>query len=151
MMKYVNLFYTFRIQLYFCFLMLLFVSCKNDNRKTFEDFTNVRIPKSSKIIKAEYQDMFQDNGILLVLQLNKKSKDEIISSIKISKFYNSDIFIVGNNINESVFVRNKNIKGIWYRDNAGYSFYGSTINERDNVTATIDTLKMTAKFQYLAD
>jgi hypothetical protein len=132
-------------------LSFYLLSCRQSNKDVFEEFTDITIPSSAEVIKDEYQDMGQNFGKVLELQLDPKSVLEIKLSISKSRFFNASAFINNNVINPELMRSTKKKKGVWYREPKGYAFYGSTNDEREDVTATIDTAHRIAKFQYLAD
>jgi len=95
--------------------------------------------------------MGQDVGKVLEFQINDKSKSELELSVIKSLFFNSSAYIENNVINPELLHTIDNKKGVWYRTSNGYAFYGSTIDERSNVTANIDTLRKLVRFKYLFD
>ena len=121
------------------------------NKKAFEEFTDINISSAAKVIQDEHQDMGQDYGKILALQLDDITKKDLELSVLKSKFFNASIYYDTNIVDEEKLIEFGNIQGLWYRDKTGYSFFGRTINSRDNITAKIDTTKMEAKFQYLSD
>gem|GEM_PF-2172793 len=132
-------------------LLFFFTGCDKSNKTTFEEFADIRIPTSIKVFKDEYQDMGQDVGKVLEFQINDKSKSELELSVIKSLFFNSSAYIENNVINPELLHTIDNKKGVWYRTSNGYAFYGSTIDERSNVTANIDTLRKLVRFKYLFD
>jgi hypothetical protein len=127
------------------------LSCRQSNKDVFEEFADITIPSSAKVIKDEYQDMGQDYGKILEMQFNSKSQTEIELSIRKSHFFNASAFIDNNIINPELLRSTNNRKGVWYRYPKGYAFYGSTNDQREDVTVSIDTIQRIARFQYLAD
>jgi hypothetical protein len=135
----------------FSFLVSSIVACNQSNKNVFEEFTDIKIPESVKVINDAYQDMGQDYGKVLELSLNIQSTSELELSVLKSTFFNSSIFINDNIISSELLYSIGNRKGIWYRNKMGYAFFGSTLDEKENVTVSIDTVHKIAKFQYLAD
>lgn len=121
------------------------------NKKVFEKFTDISIPKNAQVIKDEYQDMGQDYGKVLELNLDHQSQKDFEEAIKRSCFFDPSAFTDNNIVPEHYMHSKDERRGIWYRNKSGYAFYGSTLDEQDNVIVTIDTIKKVAKFQYLAD
>ncbi|WP_332736252.1 hypothetical protein [Flavihumibacter sp.] len=116
----------------------------------FEKLTKINIPKDVVVTKQEYLDMNQDFAKKFEIKLNRTSLADLKLSILNSTYYNSAVFI-DNGIIDSKLFQKAHEKGLWYRDNNGYSFYGFINNGREVVIAKVDTLAMTAKFEYGSD
>jgi hypothetical protein len=130
--------------------LLTMISCRISNKEVFEEFTDIHIPNTTKVTNDEYQDMGPDYAKILELQLDKNSKNDLELSILKSKFFNSSIYS-DKGIHEAQHLTIDSKKGLWYRTKNGYSFSGSADHMRDNVFAIVDTLAMTAKFEYSSD
>ena len=116
----------------------------------FEEFTAITIPASAKVVNDEHQDMGQDYGKVLELHLDNNAQADLLHFVTGSPFY-KPINISDNIVKPDLFQQVGQRRGLWYRNKRGYAFYGSTIDSRDNVTATIDTIASKTYFQYLAD
>ena len=55
---------------FFLATLFAFASCMTSNKKAFEEFTDINISSAAKVIQDEYQDMGQDYGKILALQLD---------------------------------------------------------------------------------
>ena len=99
----------------------------------------------------KHEDIGLDYEKTLELRYDKKTWTEIELSILKSRFFDSSFYTDINVVNEHQLIAIGDTRGIWYRDKTGYSFFGLTNNNRDNITVKMDTTIMSAKFQYLAD
>ena len=129
---------------------ILLTSCSTSYRKQFENLTDIEIPNSAIVTKQEYQDMKQDFSKLYEIKLDKFSIGNIKGSILKSMYYDSTVFNV-NGVIESKTLRPGNVNGLWYHDSVGFSFYGMTTDMRGIIIAKIDSIAMTAKFEYGSD
>ncbi|MBZ5857317.1 hypothetical protein [Flavihumibacter profundi] len=126
---------------------ILLTSCSTSYRKEFENLADIEIPNSAIVTKQEYQDMMQDFSKIYEIKLDKVSLGSIKGSILKSMYYDSTVFSE-NGVIDSKSLRPGIVNGLWYQSSVGFSFYAMTKDKRRVVIAKIDSISMTAKFEY---
>jgi hypothetical protein len=85
--------WTFIISLCLVFIVLYFFKdYRTPSKDRLEETSDVKLPTDFKVLKDEYQDMWQDYCILYDIQFENNATTEFIKSIKAAKFYNSSCF-----------------------------------------------------------
>lgn len=131
-------------------LFTTFISCTQDSRGYFEKIADVSIPASSKVTRDDYYKMGPGYACVLEMKLEPDAADGLLQSIFKSGYYKQIDTLVDPLGPMPLILRGK-YKGLWYRNKKGYAFYGVTLNERDVITATFDTLTKEASFGIFAD
>lgn len=116
---------------------------RTPSKDRLEAISNVKLPSDFKVIKDEYQDMWQDYCVIYEIQFDNKASRELIQSIKSSKFYNSK-----SNHNgawkDSDLILLDSVKAAWLKSPKGYDF--GKPNKRTTYFIIFDTL--TNKLSY---
>jgi hypothetical protein len=141
--------WTFIVSL--CLIGIVFYYFKDyrtSSRTRLEKISDIKLPTDFKVLKDEYQDMWQDYCILYDIQFDNNSTTELIKSIKTATFYNSN---VGPNsiLYDSLFVKVDNEKAIWCKSEKGYRF-----SRQDGLTTysiELDTLTNILNYNECAD
>jgi hypothetical protein len=133
-----------------CLIIIFLFSIRNfrtSSKDRLERISNIQLPADYKVLKDEYQDMWQDYCIIYELQFDDKTINELISNIKTSKYYNQQT-----NPNEmyqdSLFNRN-NEKAVWNKSDSGFSF--NCYKGYTNYSIDLDTMTNILKYIECAD
>lgn len=116
---------------------------RTSSKSKLEAISNVKLPSDFKVIKDEYQDMWQDYCVIYEIQFDNQASSELIQSIKSSKFYNAKSYHHGA-WKDSDLILAGSIKAAWIRSPKGYDF--GRLNGRTTYFITFDTL--TNKLSY---
>ena len=140
--------------LLFLFFVILgiMIYLTNDNWSTdnerLEKISDIKIPADYKVLKDEYQDMWQDYCIVYDIQFDNNSLRELTKNIRASKFYNANSFHKGP-WQEHDFIIVDSVKAVWSKSLKGYDF-----NRQDGLTyyeIELDTLTKILKYNECAD
>ena len=134
----------------FFFLFPILISCDQKTEKYFEDVTDITIPASARVNRDEYRDMGQGHSQVLELNLEAVAKNELLHSILKSHYF-KHIDTIINPLNPMPLIQHGKYKGLWYKQKNGFAFYGTTLNERDVITATFDSMERKMTFGSFAD
>jgi hypothetical protein len=129
-------------------VLYCFKDCRTSSKDRLEKISNIKLPKDFRVLKDEYQDMWQDYCILYDIQLDNNATTELIKNIKTSKFYNKNSFHNGAWI-ESDFVAVESVKAVWCKSPTGFDF-----SRQDGLTSyhiEFDTLTNILKYNECAD
>jgi hypothetical protein len=126
------------------------ISCSQNSKQHFSEITNVTIPASAQIIRNEYNKMGTGYAQVLEVNLNENAANKLLESIVKSHYY-KQIDTILNPLGHKPLIQHGKYKGLWYRQKDGYLFYGTTLNDRDVVTATFDSIKKKATFGIFTD
>ena len=113
-----------------------------------EKISDVGLPANFKVLKDEYQDMWQDYCILYDIQFDKNATTELIKGIKTAKFYNSNVN-PNSMLYDSLFITVDKEKAIWCKSEKGYRF-----SRQDGLTTysiELDTMTNILKYNECAD
>jgi len=81
----------------------------------------MKLPKDFRVLKDEYQDMWQDYCIFYDIQFDNNATTELIKDIQTSKFYNADVN-PKSMLYDSLFITINKEKAIWCKSDSGYRF-----------------------------
>lgn len=126
-----------------CILLFCFRNYRTPSKDRLEKISNIKLPSDFMVIKDEFHDMQQDYCLYYEIQFDKRASNELIKSIKASKYYNanayhkegwkdSDLILVGS------------VKAAWIKSPKGYDFLKP--QGRTTYSMTLDTL--TYKLSY---
>ena len=143
----INLTYIILLGLFVVFLVYN-RDYRTPSKERLEKSSNIILPIDFKVLKDEYQDMWQDYCIIYEIQLERKSSIEIIKYIKKSVFYNPNSF--HNGIwKEADFVKVDSVRAVWSKSAIGYDF--SRPYDRTTYFITFDTLTNKLLYNECAD
>jgi len=131
-------------------VMYGFKDYRKPSKRRIEDVADVHLPAGYRVIKDEYQDMWQDYAILYDIQLQHTSAAELITAIRASKFYNPDAFHE-EYWKENDFIMVDSTKAVWARSPQGYDFSVSDVTSRNNVDIMFDTVTNILKYSEMGD
>jgi hypothetical protein len=135
----------------FFFFLLIFISCSYKSKKYFEGITDVTIPASAKVIRDEYNKMGSaGHAQVLEVKLEVDATHKLMQSIIKSHYY-KQIDTIIDPVGYVPFIQHGKYKGLWYKHKNGYAFHGRTLNDRDVITATFDSIENRASFGIFAD
>jgi hypothetical protein len=141
--------WTFIISLCLVFIVLYFFKdYRTPSKDRLEETSDVKLPTDFKVLKDEYQDMWQDYCILYDIQFENNATTEFIKSIKAAKFYNSNVN-PNSMLYDSLFITVDKEKAIWCKSENGYRF-----SRQDGLTTysiELDTLTNILKYNECAD
>lgn len=121
---------------------------RSPSKERLEKSSKIKLPTDFKVLKDEYQDMWQDYCIVFDIQMDQKSSIELIESIKKSAFYNPNAF--HNGIwKETDFISVDSVKAVWSKSSSGYDF--SRPYDRTTYSITFDTLTNKLSYNECAD
>lgn len=120
-------------------------SGRTSSKERLEKACDVVVPKDNVVIKDEYQDMLQDYAVIYKLSLSKTSLNEFISSIKKSKYYNSNGSHLGV-FTDDLFLHVDSTKSVWCKSKEGYRFRKSG-NKIPTYSIEVDTVTMIVEYQ----
>lgn len=138
------------ISIVFFILFTIHISCNQESRKYFGDITDVTIPASAQVTRNEYRKMGQGHTQVLEVSLEAKANNKLLQSILQSHYFKYIDTII-NPLNPMPLIQHGKYKGLWYKQKNGFAFYGTTLNERDVITATFDSIRKKATFGTFAD
>lgn len=125
-----------------------FKDYRTASKDRLEEVSDVKLPLDFKVLKDEYQDMWQDYCILYDIIFDNNATTELIKEIKASKFYNSNVN-PNSMLYDSLFITVDNVKAIWCNSEKGYRF-----SRQDGLTSysiELDTLTNILKYNECAD
>lgn len=129
-------------------VLFCFKDYRISSKDRLEKVSDLKLPTDLKVLKDEYQDMWQDYCILYDIQFDKNVMTELIKSIKATKFYNSNVN-PNSMLYDSLFVKVDNEKAIWCKSEKGYRF-----SRQDGLTSysiELDTLTKILNYKECAD
>jgi len=131
-----------------CIILFFFRDYRTSSKTRLESVSDIELPSNYKVIKDEYQDMWQDYSINYEIQLDSLSTKELIKTIKESKFYNPKANYNGL-WQDSDFIIVDSDKAAWVKSIKGYEF----IKPYDRTTyfITLDTLTNRLLYNEWAD
>ena len=128
--------------------LYFFKDFRTSSRDRLEKASDVKLPTDFKVLKDEYQDMWQDYCILYDIQFDSNVTAEFIKSIKTAKFYNSTVN-PNSMLYDGLFINVDNEKAIWCKSEKGYRF-----SRQDGLTTysiELDTLTNILNYNECAD
>lgn len=129
--------------LQFFAILFILISCgRTPSEERFEKATGISIPKDVEVLKDEYQDMLQDYAVDYSIRLTSTQLAEVATSIRSSEFFNPNI--VGDEIIQDEYFKNKSDNAVWYQTNSGFHF--TNRNNRTGVTVKLDTTTLEMEF-----
>ncbi|MCK4661823.1 MAG: hypothetical protein KAT68_03075 [Bacteroidales bacterium] len=126
-----------------CIFLIISCNYRTPSRIRFSKICDIKIPKDIKVIRDEYQDMWQDFAIIYEIKLSPKNCNELTRSIRESKYYNSETFVY-DNIHKDMYIEVNGMRAVWARTQTGYVFLNDW--NRDVYSVEIDTINLIAKF-----
>ncbi len=138
------------ISIVFLILFSTITSCSQKSIQYFADITDVDIPASAKVLRDEYRKMGSGHSQVLELKLELDATSKLLRAI-INSHYFKQIDTITDPISQQPLIQYGKYKGLWYKQKNGYAFYGTTLNDRDVVTATFDSVGRKATFGIFAD
>ena len=135
----------------FCFfgvMLYYFKDYRISSKDRLEKISDIKLPADFKVLKDEYQDMWQDYSILYDIQLENHATTELTENIKASKFYNKSSFHEGA-WTEKDFVAVDSVKAVWCKSSTGFVF--SRQDERTSYHIELDTMTNLLKYIEGAD
>jgi len=142
------------VLIFFGFMILIgiILFCLKDYRTPskarLEKISNIKLPSDFKVIKDEYQDMLQDYCVIYEIQFDNRASNELIQSIKASKFYNAKSYHNGA-WKDSDLILADSIKAAWIKSAKGYDF--GKPNGRTTYFITFDTLANKLSYNECSD
>jgi len=129
-------------------VLYCFKDYRTPSKVRLEKISDIKLPTDFKVLKDEYQDMWQDYYILYDIQIDNNLKTELINSIKTSKFYNEKSF---HNVawTEDDFIEADYVAAVWSRSPKGFDFM-----RQDGLTSyyiELDTVTNILKYNECAD
>ena len=129
-------------------VLFCFKDYRTSSKDRLEKISGIKLPTNFKVLKDEYQDMWQDYCILYDIQFDKNSTTELIKNIKASKFYNDGSFYkVG--WTEGYFMKVDSGKAVWSKSLKGYNFNWQ--DDRIMYSIELDTVTNILKYNEGAD
>jgi hypothetical protein len=125
-----------------------FKDYRTPSKERLEKVSDIKLPINLKVLKDEYQDMWQDYCILYDIQLDNNSMPGLIRNIKSSKFYNKNCFHNGAWA-EKDFISVDSVKAVWSKSPKGYDF--SRPYNRTTYYIELDTVTNILKYNECAD
>ncbi|HAH26091.1 MAG TPA: hypothetical protein DCL77_20410 [Prolixibacteraceae bacterium] len=122
-------------QINWTFILLLCLTgvvlfCLKDFRTSSKDrlekIADLKLPTNFKVLKDEYQDMWQDYCIIYYIQLDKNSTTEFIKNIKASRFYHMKI-------DSGKTEWSKSLKGYNFNRQEGHTMYSIELDTVVNI------------------
>lgn len=92
------------------------------SRVRLESIAKVKLPDEFKVIKDEYQDMWQDYNLIYEIQFDSQGSKEFINSIKSSPLYLAN-FQYDGVWQDASSIPADSEKAAWLKSPTGYSFY----------------------------
>jgi hypothetical protein len=129
-------------------VLYLFKDYRTSSKDRLEKVSDVKLPTDFKVLKDEYQDMWQDYCILYDIQFDKNATTELVNGIKKAKFYNSNV-TSNSMLYDSLFITVDKEKAIWSKSEKGYRF-----SRQDGLTTysiELDTMTNILKYNECAD
>lgn len=137
--------------LWLCFLVTeVLSSCdwgRTPSKERFQENCHIAIPIGMQVLKDEYQDMGPDYAIYYTLQLDARSIETLINSIRRSDYYNGTV-PPKKTTDDTMFKGKQGDLGVWRKSEKGYLFY-----KEERLTwyrVSVDTIKRIAQFEELA-
>ncbi|GHB64990.1 hypothetical protein GCM10007390_18860 [Persicitalea jodogahamensis] len=121
---------------------------RTPSKERLQKVADIKLPSDFKVLKDEYQDMWQDYCILYDIQLGNYATTELIENIKASKFYNKTSFHQGV-WTEKDFVTVDSVKGVWCKSLTGFAF--TRQEERMSYSIELDTTTNLLRYNECAD
>jgi uncharacterized protein (DUF927 family) len=121
---------------------------RTPSKDRLEKASDVKLPTDFKVLKDEYQNMWQDYCIRYYIQLDKNATKELVKNIKFSQYYNDKSFYKVE-WTEGYFVRTDTGKPEWCKSLKGFNF-----NRQDKLTSysiELDTVTNIVKYNECAD
>ena len=72
-------------------VLYFFKDCRTSSKDRLEKVSDVKLPADFKMLKDEYQGMWQDYCILYDIEFDRNATTELINDIKSAKFYNPNV------------------------------------------------------------
>jgi len=129
-------------------VLYLFKDYRTPSKDRLEKTSDVKLPSNFKVLKDEYQDMWQDYCIFYDIQFDKNATTELIKGIQSTKFYNPNVN-PKSMLYDSLFIKVDNEKAVWCKSEKGYRF-----SRQDGLTSysiELDTLTNVLKYNECAD
>jgi len=129
-------------------VLYFFKDHRSQSKDRLEKISDIKLPANFKVLKDEYQDMWQDYCILFDIQFDKNATAELIKGIKTAKFYNSNVN-PNSMLYDSLFITVDKEKAIWCKSEKGYRF-----SRQDGLTTysiELDTMTNILKYNECAD
>jgi|SRR5690606_38682316 hypothetical protein len=129
-------------------VLYYFKDYRTSSKNRLEKISDVKLPTDFKVLKDEYQDMWQDYCILYDIQFDKNAATELIKDIKSAKFYNPNVN-PNSMLYDSLFITIDKEKAIWCKSEKGYRF-----SRQDGLTTysiELDTMTNILKYNECAD
>ena len=129
-------------------VVFCFKDYRTSSKDRLEKIADIKLPTNFKVLKDEYQNMWQDYCILYYIQLDKNSTTDLIKNIKSSKFYNESSFYKVE-WTEGYFMKIEDGKAVWSKSLKGFNF-----NREDDLTSysiELDTVTNILKYNECAD
>ena len=121
-------------------LFYFFGDYRTSSKERLEKISGIKLPRKFKVVKDEYQDMWQDYCIIYEITFDKRETSELINSIKETKYYNPNS--IHNGAWKEVDFSSADSASTWIRSNNGYDFSGpeGRINYNINFDTTTNKL-----------
>jgi len=145
--RHINWIYVISLSM-ICFVLFCFRNYRTSSKVRLENISDVKLPHNYKVIKDEYQDMWQDYCIIYDIQFDNSTTKELIQSIKKSKFYNPNK-THNDLLQESDFITVGSDKAVWIKSGKGYEF--SKPYDRTTYSITLDTSTYKLSYNECAD
>jgi cbb3-type cytochrome oxidase subunit 3 len=129
-------------------LLYCFKDYRTPSKDRLESASNIELPDDFKVIKDEYQDMWQDYCVLYDIQFDNKATKQLIKTIKTSEFYNPNVN-PKSMLYDSLYIRIDNIKAVWCKSSNGYRF--SRQEGLTDYSVDLDTLTNVLNYIECAD
>ena len=94
------------------FVLYYYKDYRTSSKDRLEKISDVKLPTDFKVLKDEYQDMWQDYCIFYDIHFDNNSTKELIKNIQASKFYNSTVN-PKSMLYDSILINIDNEKAIW--------------------------------------
>ncbi len=102
-------------------VLYCFKDYRISSKDRLESISVMKLPKDFRVLKDEYQDMWQDYCIFYDIQFDNNATTELIKDIQTSKFYNADVN-PKSMLYDSLFITINKEKAIWCKSDSGYRF-----------------------------
>jgi hypothetical protein len=118
---------------------------RESSKDRLEEIADVKLPQKFRVLKDEFQDMWQDYALFYDIEFTEKQAQEFISSIHKSRHYLTNT--IRQNNNDSLQENSKDT--VWTKTDKGYLF--STPSGRTNYNIYFDTIKNVLKYEEIND
>ena len=129
----------------FSFYVYLHKDDRESSKDRLEEVADVKLPKNFKVLKDEYQDMWQDYAIFYDIEFTDKQAQEFISSIHKSRHYLTN----STRQNKSDSLQHNLNDTTWTKTDNGYLF--SKPFGRTSYNIDFDTIKNVLNYQEMYD